>query len=209
MPRSKWIVITSTYHMPGAIAVMQKQDWSAAPYPVDYRTEGVNGRLLFTTTGGEALQLTDLAMKEWIGLLAYYFDRQVCNLVSSSKGGSRAMIEGSCHCGTIRFKLANTPKHLTDCNCTFCRRSGALWAHDAVDQITVTYNQKAVIRYSWDPRNLAVISCKTCGGTTHWESLDPVARPWMAVNCNMVDPASITNIRVRRFDGAERWEYLD
>jgi len=85
MPRSKWIVITSTYHMLRAIAVMQKQDWSAAPYPVDYRTEGVNDRLLFTTTGVEALQLTDLVMKEWIGLLAYYLTGKSATLFPAPK----------------------------------------------------------------------------------------------------------------------------
>ena len=65
-------MITSAYHMPRAIAVLCKQGWDALPYPVDFRTEGPGGQLLFTTTGGEDLQLTDLAVKEWLGLAVYY-----------------------------------------------------------------------------------------------------------------------------------------
>ncbi len=73
----------------------------------------------------------------------------------------------------------------------------------------MSYDEKAVIRYSWGPQNLEVITCKTCGGTTHWQSFDPVARPWMAVNCKLADPDAIAGIKVKHFDGAESWEYLD
>lgn len=68
-----WLVVTSAYHMPRALGVMRAAGWTATPYPVDFRTEGKQGRFFFTMTGGEALEVTDLAVKEWIGLLAYYF----------------------------------------------------------------------------------------------------------------------------------------
>ena len=71
-PGSRWVVITSAYHMPRAMAVMRAQGWDAIPYPVDFRTEGPQGRFLFTMGSGEALELTDLATKEWVGLVAYY-----------------------------------------------------------------------------------------------------------------------------------------
>lgn len=69
---SRWLVVTSAYHMPRALGVMRAAGWTATPYPVDFRTEGKQGRFLFTMTGGEALEVTDLAVKEWIGLVAYY-----------------------------------------------------------------------------------------------------------------------------------------
>jgi hypothetical protein len=45
------------------------------------------------------------------------------------------MIEGSCHCGNVRWRLDGTPESATSCNCTVCRRYGALWAygHEDVD----------------------------------------------------------------------------
>ena len=68
----RWVVVTSAFHMPRAIAVMRAQGWDAIPYPVDFRTEGERGRFFFTMGAGEALELTDLAAKEWLGLAAYY-----------------------------------------------------------------------------------------------------------------------------------------
>ena len=61
---------------------------------------------------------------------------------------SGAMIPGSCHCGKVSFSVAHEPNWLTACNCTICRRIGALWAHferkdvliDGADK-TLTYIQ--------------------------------------------------------------------
>ena len=119
------------------------------------------------------------------------------------------MITGSCHCGAVRFELAETPNWLTRCNCSYCFRTGGLWAHDDIDRISVSYAPGGVIRYIWGDKTLAFVSCKTCGCTTHWESLAPDERHWMAVNCNMANPEDIAGLRVRKFDGAKTWDYLD
>ncbi len=39
------------------------------------------------------------------------------------------MIEASCHCGTVRFAVETAPGEVNDCNCSICRRYGALWAY--------------------------------------------------------------------------------
>jgi hypothetical protein len=44
---------------------------------------------------------------------------------------------------------------------------------------------------------------------THWESLDPLQRDRMGVNARMFDDIDIGGIRIRRFDGAKSWSYLD
>jgi hypothetical protein len=121
------------------------------------------------------------------------------------------MIEGSCHCGAVRYEtdLAHARDWLTRCNCSLCRRIGALWAHTQRQHVKLTYAPDAVIKYMWGDKSLATVSCKTCGCTTHWDGLtdDPEGR--MAVNTNMADPRSIAGIRIRTFDGADSWEFLD
>jgi hypothetical protein len=119
------------------------------------------------------------------------------------------VIRGTCHCGAIRFTLAATPAWLTRCNCSYCRRAGALWAHAGRDTIAVAYDPAQAIRYIWGDKTLAFVSCKVCGCTTHWENLDEAADARMAVNCNMADPAGIEGIRIRHFDGADSWQFLD
>ena len=39
------------------------------------------------------------------------------------------MIEGSCHCGQVHWRYGPEPKGATACNCSVCRRYGALWIY--------------------------------------------------------------------------------
>jgi hypothetical protein len=119
------------------------------------------------------------------------------------------VISGSCHCGAVSFTLRKEPEWLTQCNCSICRRIGGLWAHADVEEIQVVHDPEATIRYVWGDRLLAYHTCRTCGCTTHWENLGRDGSSRMAVNCRMSDPARISSIRVRCFDGADSWTYLD
>lgn len=123
------------------------------------------------------------------------------------------MIEGRCHCGALRWILLTEPAWLTRCNCSYCRRTGGLWAHAPADRIRLDYNPDDAIRYIHGDRTLAFISCKICGNTTHWESLaapgEGQGAPRMAVNMSMADPAIVERFRVRRFDGADSWSFID
>ena len=39
------------------------------------------------------------------------------------------MIKPACHCGAVRFEIAEPPEWVLDCNCTLCRRYGAMWSY--------------------------------------------------------------------------------
>jgi len=67
----RWVLITSAYHMPRAVGIFRKSGFDLIPYPVDYRTRGTQdiGRLFESIPDG--LKRTDLAAKEWAGLIAY------------------------------------------------------------------------------------------------------------------------------------------
>lgn len=67
----------------------------------------------------------------------------------------------------------------------------------------------ATIAYVQGDRTLAMHTCRTCGCTTHWIGLDAGESSRMAVNFRLCDPDEIPNIPVRRFDGADAWQYLD
>jgi hypothetical protein len=119
------------------------------------------------------------------------------------------MIRGSCHCGAVHFELARTPEWLTSCNCSVCRRLGVLWAYADASEIKLLREPDATFGYVWGDRTLAFHSCRTCGCSTHWESLQPDRSSRMAVNCRLCDPDVIAGLRTRRFDGADSWTYLD
>ncbi|MBS0376747.1 MAG: GFA family protein [Proteobacteria bacterium] len=119
------------------------------------------------------------------------------------------MIEARCHCGAISVRVPGLPSHLIDCNCSICRKNGALWALYAVAEIEVAAAPGAIAEYVWGKRTIRTVHCQVCSATTHWLPVipDPDARG--GVNLRHVDPALRAGIRVRRFDGADRWEYLD
>lgn len=119
------------------------------------------------------------------------------------------MIEGSCHCGAVRFSFPRQPDWLTACNCSICRRYSTLWAYAKVNEITLQADDDATIAYVHGDETLAMHSCKKCGCTTHWIGLDNDDSAKMAVNFRMCDPDVLTNIKVRIFDGADTWEFLD
>jgi uncharacterized SAM-binding protein YcdF (DUF218 family) len=66
----KWVLVTSAYHMPRAVAAFQAVDWPVIPYPLDYRIDPETGlRPDFSLLDG--LSASTLAGKEWAGLVGY------------------------------------------------------------------------------------------------------------------------------------------
>ena len=119
------------------------------------------------------------------------------------------MLNGSCHCGKIKFELIKTPEHLIECNCSICYRIGAIWAHADESEISIISDESDLINYSWGDKGIKFCSCKQCGCTTHWIPVDTEQSTRMAVNTRMVDRAETSDIQVRHFDGADSFEFID
>ena len=60
--------------------------------------------------------------------------------------------------------------------------------------------------YSWGDKDLLFHACKTCQCITHWSGAH---NDRFAVNVRLAEPSDIDGIRVRHFDGADTWEFLD
>lgn len=69
---NRWLLVTSAYHMPRSIGVFRKVGFNVVPYPVDFRTRSWDDALRPFDNFPAGLQRTDLAVKEWIGLIAYW-----------------------------------------------------------------------------------------------------------------------------------------
>lgn len=69
-PSQNWVLVTSAYHMPRAVASFRAVDWQVIPYPVDFRVDPRTGlRANFSLV--EGLSAITLAGKEWAGLIWY------------------------------------------------------------------------------------------------------------------------------------------
>lgn len=67
----KWLLVTSAFHMPRAVGAFQKVGVKIHPYPVDYRTP-LRYNSFFRLSMSENFRIFDLAVHEYLGLIAYY-----------------------------------------------------------------------------------------------------------------------------------------
>jgi hypothetical protein len=119
------------------------------------------------------------------------------------------MIVATCHCGAIRVEAPRRPRSLTDCNCSICRRYGALWAYYRADTVRVHAVRGAAEAYVWGGERLRFVRCARCGCVTHWERTRPTATSRVGVNARNFPPDVLGALRVRHLDGASSWKYLD
>jgi uncharacterized SAM-binding protein YcdF (DUF218 family) len=65
-------LVTSAFHMPRSVGLFRKLGIPITPWPVDYRTSGQLTLGPDFSQPSLNAQLTTTAMREWIGLIAYY-----------------------------------------------------------------------------------------------------------------------------------------
>jgi len=88
-PNETWILVTSAYHMPRAVASFDAAGWPVIPYPVDYKIDPQTGlRANFSLLDG--LSASTLAGKEWAGLLGYRLMGWTRELFPAPAGQRRA-----------------------------------------------------------------------------------------------------------------------
>ena len=119
------------------------------------------------------------------------------------------MLSGSCHCGAVTVTVPRKPRRLTSCNCSICRRYGALWAYYKPREVRVACAKGKTASYAWGDGSLRFLRCKDCGCVTHWEPVQRDSDGRMGVNARMFDPGIVETVPVRHFDGATTWRFLD
>jgi uncharacterized SAM-binding protein YcdF (DUF218 family) len=83
-PGTRWLLVTSAFHMPRAIGAFRHAGFNVIPWPADYLSVG-GLRELATPAGSvsEGLRLFDVGAKEWIGLIAYRITGRIDELFPS------------------------------------------------------------------------------------------------------------------------------
>jgi hypothetical protein len=117
------------------------------------------------------------------------------------------MIQGSCHCGAVRWQFEGQPDGATACNCTVCRRYGVLWAYDydgegiKVSGATHSYARGDAIEFHF---------CPACACVAFWRAQrkDQQGRRRVAVNLRLAEPEAVAQIPIDHFDGLNTFEDL-
>jgi hypothetical protein len=119
-------------------------------------------------------------------------------------------LQGSCHCGAVRVTLPTAPEKAAICNCSICRRLGALWAYYEIGTVVVDGHPEHTAEYIQGDRTLRTVRCKTCGIATHWEHLRPKPGAKHGVNLRIFDPKLQESVVITRIDGANNtWRVIE
>jgi uncharacterized SAM-binding protein YcdF (DUF218 family) len=77
----RWLLVTSAFHMPRSIGLFRKAGFAVEPYPVDWRVGGRDDLMALSNVVVEGLARTDLAVREWMGLIAYRLTGKIDELL--------------------------------------------------------------------------------------------------------------------------------
>ena len=115
-------------------------------------------------------------------------------------------LETTCHCGAVRIHVRRAPRTVTNCNCSICRRYGALWAYYGASSIRIEARKGALESYSWRRRVRAYFRCTTCGCVTHYKYRKKWGRRTVAINAANFEPDVLKGVSIRNLDGASTWK---
>jgi hypothetical protein len=121
------------------------------------------------------------------------------------------VLEGWCHCGNAHWTLEGDPGSITACNCTLCRRYGALWAYDYEgERVHVNGPTKTYTRAERREPALEIQFCATCACVLSWRGLGlgENGRRRMAVNIRLAPPDAVAHLPIDHFDGLDSFEDL-
>ena len=115
---------------------------------------------------------------------------------------ARVIYQGSCHCRRVSFEL-EALDYVMECNCSLCRRIGAIWHGAAEPNLRITSGESELVLYQFNTKTAKHYFCKHCG-------IHPFTRPrlnpsiWV-VNVRCLDEVDLTSLAVHPFDG-EHWD---
>jgi len=119
----------------------------------------------------------------------------------TQENSTETLHTGSCHCGAVRFEVRAALQPAQRCNCSLCRRRGALMspAFDA-GQLRIIQGEDQLSVYQFNTGIARHFFCKQCGiYPFHQTRRDP--KLWR-VNLGCIDGVDAYAVENSVFDGA-------
>jgi hypothetical protein len=111
-------------------------------------------------------------------------------------------IDGSCHCGTVRFhvRLTDGLNTARRCSCSFCRMRGAVVVSAQLEDIHFTAGTEALSLYEFNTKTAKHYFCSKCGIYTHHQRRSNPQQYGINVAClSGISPFDFEEVTV--FDG--------
>lgn len=111
------------------------------------------------------------------------------------------MLDGSCHCGAVRFRIDAIITELTTCDCSLCVIRNAVMAKVPQSALTVLQGEEMLTLYQWNTRRAQHYFCKRCGiYVFHRKRATP---DHFGVNAFCLENFAVSSVPVRATEGAD------
>ncbi len=111
---------------------------------------------------------------------------------------------GSCHCGAVSFEATAALDPVIDCNCSICRKRGALWTFIPAAQFKLLSGEDALTDYQFNKRVIHHLFCNKCGVASFARGRGPDGNESVAINVRCLDDIDLSKLTLTPFDGRSR-----
>ena len=112
-------------------------------------------------------------------------------------------MEGGCHCGRVRFRVAADLDGVTICNCSICTKKGIWHLIVAPERFNLLQGASDLATYQFNTRVAKHNFCKVCGVHPFYVPRSDPDK--IDVNARCLDGFDALAITPKRFDG-RNWE---
>ncbi|MBX3217979.1 MAG: GFA family protein [Labilithrix sp.] len=109
--------------------------------------------------------------------------------------------EGSCHCGSVRYKATVDLSSVIACNCSMCGRSGTILTFVAPDRFELLSGEGATTDYQFNKKSIHHLFCSTCGIKSYADGTGPDGKKMFAINVRCLDGVDVSTLQVTNVDG--------
>jgi len=112
-------------------------------------------------------------------------------------------MDGGCHCGRVRFRVAADLDRVTYCNCSMCSKAGYLHLTVTKSQFKLLSGADVLTTYQFNTGTAKHLFCSVCGIKSFYV---PRSHPdGYSVNARCLDEGTVEGMKVTRMDGVN-WE---
>jgi hypothetical protein len=112
-------------------------------------------------------------------------------------------LEGGCHCGGVRFRVAVAEYNASECNCSMCTMKGLLHLIVPLDHFELLKGGELLTTYTFNTGVAKHTFCKVCGIHPFYTPRSDPDK--VDVNIRCLDGDAWRRFRFTAFDG-KNWE---
>ena len=110
--------------------------------------------------------------------------------------------KGSCHCGVVTYEVTAEFVEGMTCNCSRCKRLGAIWSYVDVSAFTLIKGKEYLTEYHFNKNHIDHLFCNLCGIESYAYGHDGNGNYMYAVNLNCLEDFDTKSLSIQAIDGA-------